>query len=293
VSAALVGALDVGGTHVTAGRVEVASSSVDPESRLRLPLPAVGGTPELLAAITGAARSIATRDALGFGVAVPGPFDYAAGVSRMGHKLRGLRGIDLQSELRAAFGLIDSAQVRFLNDADAFLLGEWWTGAARGHSRAVGITLGSGLGAAFIADGRIMRAGRGVPPGGALYELSFRGAPVEETVSRYGLLGLYGADPRDSLDVDQVAARARAGEPSARHAFRELGLALGEFLAPWLQAFEATCLVVGGSIARSLTLFEAGLRDSLEGYWHGCVTVAQHLEDAPLLGAACYVVSER
>jgi glucokinase len=288
-----VGALDIGGTHVTAGLVDVASCSVDPESRLREPLPARGSRSELLAAIIGAARSIATPDALGLGVAVPGPFDYSSGVSRMDHKLRGLRGIDLRSELRAALELGDPAQVAFLNDAAAFLLGEWWAGAARGHARAVGVTIGTGLGAAFLVDGRIATAGRGVPPGGELWELTFRGAPVEETVSRRGLLSLYGADPADGLDVEQVAARADAGERSARGAFRELGLALGEFLAPWLQPFDASCLVVGGSIGRSWALVEGGLRDSLDGRWHGVVTAARHLDDAPLLGAARSLVSDR
>jgi predicted NBD/HSP70 family sugar kinase len=290
VSGAVVGALDVGGTHVTAGIVDTASRSVDRESRLLQPLPAAGSAPELLAAITGAARSIARPGLLRFGVAAPGPFDYAAGVSQMNHKLLGLRGIDLRSALSTALGLRDPGQIGFLNDADAFLLGEWWAGAAGGHFRAVGITLGTGLGAAFMADGRVMRAGRGVPPGGALYELTFRGAPVEETISRRGLLRLYGAAVAE-LDVEQVAARARGGEALARSAFREFGQALGEFLGPWLQAFEPTCLVVGGSIARSWALFEAALRCSLDGQWHGVVTAAQHLDDAPLLGAARHVVS--
>jgi glucokinase len=292
VSGMRVGALDVGGTHVTAGLVDVASRSVDRASRLRLPLPAGGSQSELLAAITGAARSIVTTGPLPFGVAVPGPFDYEAGVSRMNHKLLGLRGIDLRSALSAALGVTDPGQVGFVNDADAFLLGEWWAGAASGHSRAVGITLGTGLGAAFIADGRILRAGRGVPPGGSLYELTFRGAPVEETISRRGLLGFYGAAV-GGLDVEQVAARANAGEAAARSAFRELGRALGEFLGPWLQAFEPTCLVVGGSIARSWALFEAELRGSLDGQWQGAVAPAQELDDAPLLGAAHHVLSER
>jgi glucokinase len=292
VNGALVGALEVGGTHVTAGLVDVAFSSVEQESRLRLSLPAAGSPPELLAPITRAARSIAAPGVRLLGVAVPGPFDYTSGVSRMHHKLRALRGTDLRAVLCTALGLTDPGQVGFLNDADAFLLGEWWAGAARGHSRAVGVTLGTGLGAAFMSNGRVLRAGRGVPPGGALYELPFRGAPVEETISRRGLLGLYGSGAA-ALDVEQVAARARAGEPAACSAFHELGQALGEFLAPWLQAFEPSCLVVGGSIARSWALFEAGLRGSLAGRWPGAMTAAQHLDDAPLLGAARYVVSER
>ena len=72
----------------------------------------------------------------------------------------------------------------------------------------------------------------------------------------------------------------------------ELGQALGEFLRPWLLAFEPGCLVVGGSIARSWQLIRPGLLaelrpvESLER-----VTVAEHIDDAALLGAARYVAA--
>ena len=172
------------------------------------------------------------------------------------------------------------------NDADAFLLGEWWAGAARDHRRAVGVTLGTGLGSAFVEDGQI------VPRNVALYELSFRGAPVEDTISSRALLGRYARSSAEPIEVEEVAARAEGGEDAARRAFDELGQALGEFLLPWLQAFEPGCLVVGGSIARSWELFRPGLLaelrrvESLE-----TVTVAEHLDEAALLGAARYVAA--
>ena len=67
-------------------------------------------------------------------LAVPGPFDLQAGVSLMRHKLPYLYGVDLRKALAARFGL-QPAQVRFLNDADAYLLGEVGAGAARGFRR--------------------------------------------------------------------------------------------------------------------------------------------------------------
>jgi glucokinase len=214
-------------------------------------------------------------------------------VSRIAHKLEGLYGVDLRSELCAMLGLQDPAGVRFLNDAEAFLLGEAWAGAARGHARAVGITLGTGLGSAFLADSRIQRAGAGIPPGGALYELPFRGAPVEQTISSRGLLARYDAAPEHPIDVEQVAARARGDEPGARSAFEDLGRSLGEFLLPWLRAFDPDCLVVGGSIARSWDLLEAGLREELASLERlPTVTAAEQLEDAPLLGAAWHVAAD-
>jgi glucokinase len=291
-SAEVVGALEIGGTHASAARVDLAGRSIEPRSRIRVSLPADGDRSELLAAVSRAASSIARPDVSRLGVAVPGPFDYRSGVSKIAHKLRGLYGVDLRSELSGVASLTDPTAIRFLNDADAFLLGEWWAGAARGHARAVGITLGTGLGSAFLEDGRIVRTGAGVPPDGALYELPFRGGPVEETISSKGLLARYGAGPEDSISVEELAGRAKAGERSARHVFDELGQRLGEFLTPWLRAFEPSCLLVGGSIARSWELFEACLRAELEQVdGLEAVTVAQHLGDAPLLGAARYVAS--
>jgi glucokinase len=282
----IVGALDVGGTHVTAARVDVTAGAVERRSRVRLSLPPSGSRSELLGAISRAATAIAQTDVCRLGVAVPGPFDYSSGVSKITHKLQGFYGVDLRSELSAALGLRDAEAVRFLNDAEAFLLGEWWAGAARGHARAVGITLGTGLGSAFMEDGHIVRAGPGIPPSGALYELPYRGAPVEHTISSRGLLARYASPPEEQTDVEDVASRAVAGEPSACRTFEELGRALGEFLMPWLRTFEPGCLVVGGSMARSWKLIEASLLAELEQIESlESVTVAEHLDDAPLLGA--------
>ena len=284
----VVGALDIGGTHVSAARIDVASASVDPRSRISERLPTRAGRAELIAAVSRVTRSIAKPSIASLGVAVPGPFDYSSGVSEMTHKLDGLRGVDLRSELHAASELQDPAAIRFLNDAEAFLLGEWWAGAARGHVRVVGVTLGTGLGSAFSEEGEIVRSGAEVPPHGELYRLHSRGVPVEETISRAALLGAYGALPDDDIDVEQIADRALAGERDACRVFVGLGIALGQFLTPWLRAFRPSCLVVGGSIARSWALFGGVLRSELEHSGVATVTVAEQLEDAPLLGAAYY-----
>ena len=287
----VVGALDVGGTHVTAGRVDLRSAAVDPVSRVRLTLPAGGSREELVAALVRAARSIAGPQLDALSVAVPGPFDYSAGISRIAHKLEGLRGVDLRSELCGSLGLRNPSAVCFLNDADAFVLGEWWAGAARGHDRTVGVTLGTGFGSAFADRGRLVHDGPDVPAGGELYRLRLRGAPVEETISRSALLTRYG---EPGLDVDELAARARAGDRRARDVFAELGTALAELLAPWLEAFEATCLVVGGSIARSWDVFGTQAREGLERVERlRAVSPAEHPDDAPLLGAALYASTDR
>jgi predicted NBD/HSP70 family sugar kinase len=286
---AVVGALDIGGTHVTAGRVHLPSGMVEPGARVRSSLEQGASRSELLESILGAAKAVATPETERFGVAAPGPFDYAAGICLITHKLAGLYGVDLRLELAAALCIASDA-VAFLNDTDAFLLGEWWAGAARGHTRVVGITLGTGLGSAFLDRGRLVHSGPGVPAGGDLYTLAFRGAPVEQAISRNGLLVRYGADPETTgPDVELVAARARSGERRARLAFEGLASDLADFLVPHLRSFAPTCLVVGGAIANAWDLLEPALRAGLVDCRLLVVARATTIDDAPLLGAAWHV----
>jgi glucokinase len=250
---------------------------------LRVPLPPKAGRAELLTRITRTAAGVVEGTVDGVGVAVPGPFDYATGVCLLTHKLERLHGVDLRRALAGALRSAPSS-IAFVNDADAFLLGEAWVGAARGHRRAAGVTLGTGLGSAFLEDGKIVDTGPCVPFEGSLHLVPYRGRPAEETVSRAALLASYG-DPR--LDVPDVAVRARNGERRAQRVFTELASALGEITAPWLDSFGASCLVVGGSISRAWDLLWRGLHDALAAV-DGLEEIvrAEHVDHAALLGAA-------
>jgi glucokinase len=270
-----VGALEIGGGHVSVARVDIASASVDAASRLRNPLSDAASRDELVAEITRTARSISSPR---LGVAAPGPFDYANGVPKLEHKLTAIYGVDLRRELADALEIALGAIV-FLNDADAFLLGESWAGAARGHERAIGVTLGTGLGSAFLENGRIIDTGPRVPPEGSLHLLMFRGAPVEDAISGRALAARHGS----GLDAGQIAVRARAGDPRARECYTGLARDLAEVLRPWIGSFSPTCIVVGGSIARAWDLLGPELERSFPGV---AVTAAALFDDAPLLGAA-------
>lgn len=255
-----VAALELGGSHVTAGRVDLETGTV---ARRRVTLPKDASRDELLERIRAAAATAGAVERLG--VAAPGPFDYEAGVSRLRHKLEALYGVDLRTELAAPLG-VSPAAIRFLNDADAFLLGEWLTGAARGAERVLGITLGTGLGSAFLVGGTLT-------PGIEFYKLPFRGRPVEETISARGF--------GESVPVATLATRARDGDAGARATFERAGADLGEFLLPQVTRLRAERVVVGGAIARAWDLLGPALRASVPGAVRGA-----NLENAALFGAA-------
>src|SRR5206468_1632362 len=53
--------------------------------------------------------------------------------------------------------LASPTPVPVLNDAHAALVGEAWLGAARGARDVVLLTLGTGIGGAILADGKLLR----------------------------------------------------------------------------------------------------------------------------------------
>ncbi|MEO3749519.1 ROK family protein [Streptomyces sp. B6B3] len=281
--------LEVGGTHVTAALVDLLGPDrAEVRGRVRRPLDAHGPAADVLGALLDCAAALPEIPAGAvWGVAVPGPFDYATGVARYADvgKFDALNGVDVGAALRA--GLPGRpAGTAFRNDAHAFLIGEAHAGAARGHRRCAGITLGTGVGSAFLADGRIRVDEPGLPPEGRADLLTLHGRPLEDSVSRRAILARYGGPGGDAdVDVRDVADRARAGEERAARVLAEAFAELGTALAPSLDSFGASVLVVGGSMARSWDLVAPALRDGLGGAGPA-VTAARLGEDALLIGAA-------
>lgn len=287
--------LEIGGTHVTAALVDLAAGRVLEGSRRRRTLQADAPAEQIIGGIVECAAGLAACPGARWGVAIPGPFDYERGIALFTGvaKFDALHGLDLRRELLDRLPDRPS-QVTFLNDAHAFALGEWALGAAAGRSRAVGITLGTGVGSAFLADGATVRSGPEVPPQGLVHLLTHAGRPLEDTVSRRALRRAHaesagsGHDPR--ADVHDITELARHGDPVARRVLDDAFRALGTVLAPWLARFEATVLVVGGSVAGSWDLLadpvRAGLRAAGGAAPQVEVVRARHLDDAALLGAA-------
>lgn len=258
-------------------------------------------------------------------LAVPGPFDLEAGISRMEHKLPYLYGFNLREALAARLGF-EPRQIRFLNDADAYLLGEIGAGAAAGFNRVIGLTLGTGIGSAFAVDGRIVTEGEGVPPGGEIWNLPYNGATgngatvegakddsvaiggttvektVEDFVSTRAIVSAYLRRTGQTRAVVEIARAAVAADHSmdapandplshaandaaAREAFAEFGSHLGRVIGTVLDKFHADAIVLGGGIAQSAELFLDAARNEIPPP-RPALRVAQLGERAPLAGCA-------
>jgi glucokinase len=216
-------------------------------------------------------------------LALPAPFDYETGISRMRHKLPYLYGVSLREGLAPRFGW-QPEQVRFLHDAAAFLLGEITAGAACGAARAVGITLGTGIGSAFALSGHLLTHGDDLPAGGEIWNLPFAGGILEDSLSSRAIQREYEGRTGFTDEVECLAAAA-PDDASARETFIDFGTHLGQALGSILAAFAPDVVVLGGGISKAAPLFLPSAQRELEGLPFQLVVSAMP-DRAALVGAA-------
>jgi glucokinase len=275
-------AFDVGGSHIASSVFSAGGMSLGALSRI--PAPANGSAEEFFKAFELLAAKLlpASLSPCGVSVAMPNPFDYDRGVSYMEHKYQQLYGIDLRSGLSERLGC-DPARIHFLNDAVAFLMGELTQGAATGVSRAIGITLGTGVGSAFSVNGKIVVDGRGVPPGGETWNLPYGGGIVENVISTRAIQRMYAQLTGSRAEVHEIASLA-GDHPQARETFECFGKDLGKVLRHICLEFAPERIVFGGGISRAAGLFLQAAERELADF-SVQLRVSDLFERAPLIGA--------
>ena len=221
----------------------------------------------------------------------PGPFDYSNGICLIQHashiagvKYGALYGVNVRDALREMLNH-PALPIVFRNDGEAAILGEARYGAGKGLRRLIGITLGTGLGSAFLIDGAPQTTGEGMPANGWLYCIAHAGATADDHFSTRGLLARMN-DAGHAFST--VKAAASAGDAITQRCFEDFGASLGQFLAPYASAFQADAILVLGGITHAWQRFGPRLQDAL------AVPVMRGAlgDDAALMGAGDLLLSQ-
>lgn len=329
---AFILAADVGGSHMTTGLIRVADMTLAEESVVSRPIRARHAAgKEILADFTTAFNSalekVKGKDLVGIAIAMPGPFLYETGIFKIKSldKYGALYGLNFRQFLYDHLEIEPGLPIYLKNDADCFALGAYNQYGKNTAERIIGITLGTGLGSAFIENGIIVDEGELVPPQGKLYNcpLQIAAAKIKQldrqgpddhvepqgTVLKYSIaedlissrgilgyvnqkLGLTGGKSFD--DVALVAAEARK-QPAAdnvvavcREAFALFGQGLATSLKPWLSRFQPGLIILGGGIAKAADLFmpDVEMTIGLSTLPEIVIAQDQQMEALPLIGVA-------
>jgi glucokinase len=281
-------AFDIGGSHATVGMVNRETLAIRYMNSCALD--SHGAADSILRDICSlgegalAQARLSGLSAAGLAFAVPGPFDYDRGISLLRHKLASLYELNLRRVFEQSFG-IAGENIVFLNDAQAFLLGECHAGAAKGVSRCIGLTLGTGVGSAFAINGAIVGCGTGVPPGGEIYGLPWEGRTVEDTLSTRAIQERYWQLAGEMESVLEICTAAPT-DHNAALVMSEFGRNLGAVVKDICMPFRPEAIVLGGAISRSAALFVPSAGVSLGDDSVHLLRVSTLFDDALLVGAA-------
>lgn len=207
------------------------------------------------------------------------------------------------------------------NDANAAAVGEMIYGGAKGMKNFVVITLGTGLGSGFVADGKLLYGHTGFA--GELGHTSLRPESsdrecgcgkkgcLETYVSATGLkrtLVKILADSMkpsrlrkftfDELDSKLIYDAARKGDPLALLAFEKTGRILGYKLADVVAHTNPEAIFLFGGLARAGEMLFKPVRESMEenmlSIYRGKVKILGsklNLQNAAVLGASSLIWS--
>jgi glucokinase len=284
--------IDIGARHVSCEALDLERGEMITGSDSRLSLDSFADARTIVTTWARALESTISRiepeRLAGIGFAMPGPFDYRNGVSRMEHKYPRLYGRDIAADLRDRVQLAGDITVRFLNDATAFAVGEAWLGKGSCCRRVLAITLGTGLGSAFTDDGIPVVSGDAVPAEGALWQLPFRYGNADQFFTTRWFVKAHADRLGGNVSgAREVAELAEGGDAAALGIFERFGTNLAGFLAPWLKSFEADVLVMGGRITRAYRFFGPLLEANLEAEGIDIpIKISEKKERLAMVGAA-------
>jgi glucokinase len=204
----------------------------------------------------------------GIGIGVPGDVDMVTGITGDLPNLPGRwRGVPIGPAIAGATGLATGV----INDAKAFALAEYRMGAAAGADTALCVTVGTGIGGAVIAHGRILFGAGGMageighlilqPEGprctcgnlGCAETLANGPAIVAEAVRRVvqgfttSLVSLSGGD-LNAITPELVARAADEGDSVAADVIDRVAAWLGITLAGAIALLAPEVVVIGGGV---------------------------------------------
>ena len=232
------------------------------------------------------------------GIAAPG---HAAkdckSIAYMRGRLEGLEGL-VWTDLLAS-----SQPVFVLNDAHAALLGELWQGAATGHINVVLLTLGTGVGGAVLAGGRLLKGNIGRAGHLGHISVDSDGAPdivgtpgsLEQMIGNYNLAERTGG--RFTSTRELVEAHLNGDADATRIWLRSI-FHLAAAVASFINAFDPELVVIGGGIAQAGPALFEPLAEYLDRFeWRPMgvrvpVRIATLGDRAGAIGAAYYAMLE-
>jgi glucokinase len=314
----VVAAIDIGGTNTVIAIVDREGKILARDIVLTTDFPEakslVNACAEKIMALLTSQRSTLNPQLKGVGIGAPNG-NYFKGTIEFAPNLKWKGVIPLADYFSEAL----KVKAVLTNDANAAALGEMYFGGARGMKDFIFVTLGTGLGSGFVANGKIIYGHDGfagelghviVMQHGRQCGCGRKGC-LEQYCSATGIVKTYfeilrSSEPeafnhieRSKVDAKYIYEKAMAGDENAFYAFNYTGEMLGLALANSVTYTSPEAIFLFGGLAQAGELlfnptilsFETNLlniyRDKIK-----ILPSSLPENDAPILGAASLIWNE-
>ena len=260
--------IDLGGTTVKLAYFDQAGTMLD---KWEIPTRTENGGEKILPDIAASVQEylvkhqISRGDIIGLGIGVPGPVDGKGVVN--GCVNLGWGSFNVSATLSELTGF----PVMAGNDANVAALGEYWKGGAQGCDNMMMVTLGTGVGAGIVVDGRVVHGTHGA--GGEVGHMVINPLETEHaangdcgTVEQYcsatgvvflakRALAACSSDSvlrrKENFTCKDVFDAAAAGDSLAAQVLEQVYGYLGLFLAAVCCTVDPEAVVIGGGVSRA------------------------------------------
>lgn len=219
---------------------------------------------------------------LGIGVGLPGPVEFATGISVSPPIMPGWDGFNVREYFQRRY----AAATWVDNDVNVMALAEARIGAAKGTGDSIYVKVGTGIGAGLISQGALHRGARGsagdighIPVssdpsivcacgnigcleaqagGASLGRLATQRCREDHSSTLCSML-----DGRDALTAREVALAAGQGDHEAMNLIQTAGRTLGTALAGLINFYNPDMIVIGGGVSQSGGQYLAAIRQAI------------------------------
>ncbi|HET8828017.1 MAG TPA: ROK family protein [Pelobium sp.] len=277
--------VDIGGSHITAGLVNLEDGTLVKESLVRRSINSaapydtiINEWAQTISPLIENKQGYQVKDVC---IAMPGPFDYKKGISLMQNqnKYDALYGLNVKELLAEKLNL-PGKNIVMKNDASCFLLGEVYSGNMKGYHNVIGITLGTGLGSAHYVDGKIKDAN--------LWKMSFKETIAEEYISTRWFTKRWKEIKGEEIKGVKEIINAENSQKEIDLLFEEFAENLTEFLYIFVKKKHPLGVVLGGNIMNAQHLFLTKVQKYLFEKKMGIsipISNSKHGEVAALIGS--------
>jgi glucokinase len=271
--------VDLGGTKIDIGLIDPDNQIVE---RFKMPTNPDDGPQSAVERIAEYVNTLGPKlpdqeRIAAMGICCPGPLDHEAGLLINPTNLPKFFNVPLRQMLADRLKI----PVRMEHDAKAAALGEFYYGAGRNEQSMVFVIIGTGVGAAIILNGSLIRGVK-----------NFAGEVGHVTVDRNGepcfcgskgcletytsgpwlarryerLLERENQIPEALITGQLVISKAQAGDPLAQSILKDAGEAVGIAVATMAMILDIELYVFGGGVSKSGDLLLAPARLTVPKY---------------------------